>query len=351
MKTIINQPAVIEISDLSVRYGETTALKHVDLLIPEHRVTVIIGPSGCGKSSTLRGINGLVPPSGGVIRFQDEDIRSTDLISLRRKMGYVIQNIGLMPHMSVEENVALVPKLVGTVKEHRLERARELLSLVKLDPDVYGRKYPHQLSGGESQRVGVARALGDDPPVLLMDEPFGAVDPLTREILQDEFIRIQRQLKKTVVFVTHDLDEAVRLADYLVIMKDGEVIQADTTEQILKEPATEFVEQFLGTDRALKRLTLFTADVFMHPANEEGSQVAWELDERHVPRSGTALIDGDTVTRHIDPASHTVYEYTSLKVCMSRILALGLPAVPVVDESNVLIGEVRYDQIRRESIS
>jgi osmoprotectant transport system ATP-binding protein len=351
MNRVIGQPTIIELSNIHLRYGNTVALSGVDLSIPENRVTVIIGPSGCGKSSTLRCINALVRPEAGEILFQGKNIWDGDVIELRRQMGYVIQHVGLMPHMSVEENVGLVPRLLGIDAESQRSRSRELLSLVKLDPDVYASKYPDQLSGGESQRVGVARALGADPPVLLMDEPFGAVDPLTREILQDEFIRIQRQLKKTVIFVTHDLDEAVRLADYLVIMKEGTVVQADAAEQILKEPSAGFVEDFLGSDRALKRLTLYTADLIMTPVGGDDAVVEWNLDHNKVPVAGKARVEGSEIVRQIDPASHTVKEYSSLKECMSKILALGLPAVPVVDESYRCIGEVSYEQIRRESIS
>ncbi len=289
---------------ISVRYGEIEALKEVCLQIPTNRVTVLIGPpSGCGKSTTLRCINALVKLSSGVITYGDESIQNMNETELRRSMGgYAIQSVGLMPHLSVEENVDLVPRLLGQERSGRGgERVERLLTLVRLDPPkIYRNKYPpHELSGGgEAQRVGgVARALGADPPVLLMDEPFGgAVDPLTREQLQDEFIRIQRQLKKTVIFVTHDIDEAIRLADYLVIMKDGgEVIQADTPpEQILSSPQDDFVERFLGPpDRSLKRLSLFTADHCciqevlsgMEEAStsvlpEDSPRCYWQVDER-----------------------------------------------------------------------
>ena len=238
-----------------------------------------------------------------------------------------------------------------------MKRSRELLNLVKLNPDIYGGKYPRHLSGGEGQRVGVARALGADPPVLLMDEPFGAVDPLTREVLQDEFIRIQRRLKKTVIFVTHDLEEAIRLADYLVIMKDGQIVQADTPEAILQSPENGFVEQFLGSDRALKRLTLFTADRFMKPLGtdstdkQESTQVEWIFDGNGSPVLARASLEEGIVERNVDASIHSVREYSSLKECMAKILTLGLPAVPVIDDSGRMVGEVSYERIRRESIS
>ncbi len=352
-----NATTAISIRNLEVRYGSTVALEGISLEIPENRVTVFIGPSGCGKSTTLRSINGLVKAHGGSIRYRGTDILEQDPNELRRQMGYAIQSVGLIPHMTVGQNVTLVPRLLGWDPQRRNERCGQLLSLVKLDPEIYADKYPHELSGGEGQRVGVARALGADPPVLLMDEPFGAVDPLNREILQDEFIRIQRKLKKTVVFVTHDLEEAVRLADHLVIMKAGRVVQADSPEAILANPADEFVEQFLGPDRAIKRLTLFTADRSLSSADygeaeapaEEG-RVHWTVDTEGRPVLGVALIDGTQVRRPVDMSGQCVVAYSSLKECMSRILSLGLPAVPVVDENGALIGEVRYESIRKISI-
>jgi len=352
MNEILGQKAIIELVDLSVTYDSVQALKGVSLKIPENRVTVIIGPSGCGKSSTLRSINALIKPESGTVLFQGEDVKKLDKPTLRRQMGYAIQNVGLMPHMTVGENISLVPRLLGWNSSQKDQRCKKLLELVKLDYQRYEGKYPAQLSGGESQRVGVARALGANPPVLLMDEPFGAVDPLTREQLQDDFIRIQRELKKTVVFVTHDLEEAIRLADYLVLMKEGVIVQADKPEKVLQKPKDDFVEDFLGTDRVLKRLTLFTADMFMTPANTSDSSkgVIWECDPQGKVVRGETVIQGKKVNRPVNPTSHCVREYSSLKECMARILALGLPAVPVLDKEDRLIGEVGYEQIRHESI-
>lgn len=353
----------LSVDHLTVHYGQVEALKEVSLHIPAQRVTVLIGPSGCGKSTTLRSLNALVKPTSGRITYHDLATQEMDETSLRRSMGYAIQSVGLMPHLTVEENVDLVPRLLGWKKVSRPERVSKLLKLVRLDFDTYRFKYPHELSGGEAQRVGVARALGADPPVLLMDEPFGAVDPLTRLQLQDEFIRIQRQLKKTVVFVTHDIDEAIRLADYLVIMKDGSIIQADTPEQILANPTSQFVEQFLGSDRSLKRLTLYTADRCMEEATmttvpqdadslvKDGPCCHWLVDEHNTPVSGYAWVQGRFVQRHIGSDDHTVQTYTSLKECMSTILALGLPSAPVVDEEGRLCGEVRFETIQRISLS
>ncbi len=352
---------VLRTDRLSVLYGDTVALNECSIEIPAQRVTVLIGPSGCGKSTTLRCFNGLVKPTSGTIHYEDASLRGDNETLLRRSMGYAIQSVGLMPHMTVEENVDLVPRLLGWDSSERDSRVTALLQLVRLDPDTYRKKYPSQLSGGEAQRVGVARALGADPPVLLMDEPFGAVDPLTREELQDEFIRIQRRLKKTVIFVTHDLDEAVRLADYLVIMKDGEIVQAQTPETILVAPANEFVERFLGPDRALKRLTLFTADRCMDEplygdSDDAEAQLGacsdrcfWQVDSNGSPIRGFSISQGVLIGRAITDESHTVQTYASVKECMSVILNLGLPAVAVVDESGRLCGEVRFETIQRIS--
>ena len=346
---------------LSVTYGTTQALKECSLEIPAQRVTVLIGPSGCGKSTTLRCFNALVKPSAGKVLYDDASLTGHNETLLRRSMGYAIQSVGLMPHLTVEENVDLVPRLLGWDRSQRDARVTALLQLVRLDPESYRKKYPSQLSGGEAQRVGVARALGADPPVLLMDEPFGAVDPLTREELQDEFIRIQRRLKKTVIFVTHDLDEAVRLADYLVIMKDGEIVQAQTPETILAEPANEFVERFLGPDRSLKRLTLFTADRCMDAplfgSREEAElrlgdcsdRCFWEVDSAGSPVKGFSITSGTLIGRAITDQSHTVQPYASLKECVSVMLNLGLPAAAVVDDSGKLCGEVRFETIQRIS--
>ncbi len=360
---ITDTTTFLKTENITVRYGNTIALHGVSLHVPSNRVTVLIGPSGCGKSTTLRCLNGLVKPASGSIVYNDSLSRTLSETDLRRTMGYAIQSVGLMPHMTVEENVDLVPRLLGWNKSGRGERVAKLLQLVRLKHEVYRDKYPDELSGGEAQRVGVARALAADPPVLLMDEPFGAVDPLTREQLQDEFIRIQRQLKKTVIFVTHDIDEAVRLADYLVIMKDGKIVQDDTPEQILANPKDSFVEKFLGPDRSLKRLSLFTADRCMEEAIAvtEPSEIRsapketrcchWVVDEQGTVLSGHAWIQGKFVERQITSEAHTVQTYTSLKECMSTMLALGLAAAPVVDDQGHLCGEVRFETIQRISIS
>jgi osmoprotectant transport system ATP-binding protein len=218
----------------------------------------LIGPSGCGKTTTMRMINRLVDPTSGRILVNGEDVTRVDPVPLRRHIGYVIQQVGLFPHMTIAQNVAAVPKLLGWDQSRIIRRTDELLNLVGLEPGEMRGRYPSQLSGGQRQRVGVARALAADPPVLLMDEPFGALDPIARALLQAEFRQILKRVRKTVVLVTHDLDEATRLGDRIAIMKNGRLVQYDTPDVVLSHPADAFVESFVGIDRALVRLGLFT---------------------------------------------------------------------------------------------
>jgi len=236
------------------------AVPAVDCLtmeIPAGSIVMLVGPSGCGKTTTLKMINRLIETDTGSIVMDEEDITTMNVDRLRRRIGYVVQAGGLFPHMSVAGNVGIVPKMLGWDKRRITERVDELLDLVSLDPDTYRGRYPKELSGGQQQRVGVARALAADPPVLLMDEPFGAVDPITRQRLQDELLRIQAELNKTIVCVTHDFDEAVKLGDWIAIFTDGaQLAQYDSPERILAEPADEFVENFIGSGAGLKQLTL-----------------------------------------------------------------------------------------------
>jgi osmoprotectant transport system ATP-binding protein len=228
----------------------------VDLDVAEGETCVLIGPSGCGKTTTLRMINRLIEPSAGRILLAGEDIARLDPVRLRRGIGYVIQSVGLFPHLSIAENVATVPKLLGWAKPRIGARVDEMLDLVGLDPGQFGKRRPASLSGGQKQRVGVARALAADPPVLLMDEPFGAVDPVARDRLQGEILAILRRLRKTVVLVTHDIDEALRMGDRIAVMRDGRIAQHDTPDRLLLAPADDFVAGFVGQERALKRLAL-----------------------------------------------------------------------------------------------
>jgi osmoprotectant transport system ATP-binding protein len=251
--------ASIELENLTKRFHGSAqpAVDNVSMEIKAGEVVILVGPSGCGKSTTLRMINRLIEPSGGRIRMGGEDVTDIDPVGLRRKVGYAIQSAGLFPHMTVAQNIGLVPKMIGWPKARIKERTEELLDLVGLDPGEFHGRYPRQLSGGQQQRVGVARALAADPPVLLMDEPFGAVDPITRDHLQDELIRLQHELRKTIVFVTHDFDEAIKLGDRIAVLRErSHIAQFDTPEAILTNPADDFVSGFVGAGAALKRLNL-----------------------------------------------------------------------------------------------
>jgi osmoprotectant transport system ATP-binding protein len=248
---------VITFESVSKRFPDgTTAVDDLDLEVRKGEVTVLVGPSGCGKTTTLRMVNRMIEASSGRIVVDGQDVRQVDPPQLRRRIGYVIQQIGLFPHRTIAENIATVPELVGWDRHRTKARIDELLQLVGLPAEVVDR-YPHQLSGGQRQRVGVARALAVDPPIMLMDEPFGAVDPIVRSHLQDEFLRLQQEVRKTIVFVTHDIDEAIKMGDRIAILQQGGVLaQYDRPEELLAEPASDFVADFLGAERGLKRLAL-----------------------------------------------------------------------------------------------
>jgi len=240
----------------------SVGVQALDLTFAAGELTVLVGPSGCGKTTTMKMINRIIEPSTGRILVGGEDVTDVDPTRLRRRIGYVIQNVGLFPHQSIRTNVATVPRLLGWDKARTRDRVEELLSTVGLDPATFGDRYPHQLSGGQRQRAGVARALAADPSVLLMDEPFSAVDPVVRERLQSEFLRLQETVRKTIVFVTHDIEEAVRLGDRIAVMSEGgKVEQYATPAELLGRPASPFVADFVGSDRALKRLAVTGIDV------------------------------------------------------------------------------------------
>ena len=249
---------MIALDHLTKRYGNgPPAVTELSFEVVTGEVCILIGPSGCGKSTTLRMINRLIDPTSGHIWIDGEDVLTADPVELRRRIGYVIQNIGLFPHLTVGDNVAVVPRLLGWDKHRVRARVEELLALVGLDPAEYSTRWPRELSGGQQQRVGVARALGADPPVLLMDEPFGAIDPITRHRLQEEFLELQQRVRKTVVLVTHDLEEAVRLGDRIALLRQGgHLEQYATPGELLGAPATPFVAEFVGSDRSLRRLSV-----------------------------------------------------------------------------------------------
>jgi osmoprotectant transport system ATP-binding protein len=253
---------MIRLERVTKRYpGGQVAVRELTIEFPTGQLTMLVGPSGCGKTTTLKMINRLIEPTEGRIFHDDQDVTHVDPVVLRLRMGYVIQNVGLFPHMSIADNVATVPRLLRWDKDRIRRRVDELLELVGLDPKHFAHRYPHQLSGGQRQRVGVARALGADPPILLMDEPFGAIDRIARERLQNEFLRIQREVRKTVIFVTHDIDEAIKLGDRIAIMNQGRLEQYDTPAAILAKPASDLVIDLLGPDRGLKRLSVTPIDL------------------------------------------------------------------------------------------
>ena len=249
---------MISLENVSKTFGDSTspAVNELSLDIMEGETVVLVGPSGCGKTTTMKMVNRLVEPSSGTIRVGGDDVSQQDPVELRRGIGYVIQSIGLLPHRTVEQNIETVPRLLGWEKGKTRERTRELVNILDLDEEFL-RRYPGELSGGQRQRVGVARALAADPPVMLMDEPFGAVDPIVREKLQDQFLDIQERLRKTIIFVTHDIDEAIKMSDRIAILNRGGVLeQYATPEEILRAPANDFVKRFVGAERGLKRLAL-----------------------------------------------------------------------------------------------
>lgn len=259
---------MIRLEGITKRFGAAKpSVDDVTIEMPEGTTTALIGPSGCGKTTTMRMINRMIEPSAGRIFIEGQDVTGLDPVTLRRRIGYVIQQIGLFPHMTVAENIATVPRLLGWTKGRTEERIDELLALVGLEPERFRCMMPHRLSGGQRQRVGVARSLAADPPVMLMDEPFGAIDPIARERLQDEFKEILKRVRKTIVMVTHDLDEAMKMGDRVAIMRDGRLIQYATPDEILAAPADSFVEAFVGPDRALKRLSLRSVDALMQPGS------------------------------------------------------------------------------------
>lgn len=249
---------MIEFQDVTKVFenAQEPAVKNLQIQIYEGEIVVLVGPSGCGKTTTMKMINRLVDPTEGKIILDNQDVSKVDPLELRRNIGYVIQHIGLFPHLTVEENIATVPKLKKWSKEAIAERVNELLKLVGMESEIVKQKMPRQLSGGQQQRIGLARAMAADPPIMLMDEPFGALDPITRERLQNEFLGIQQDVRKTIVFVTHDIDEAVKMGDRIAVMRDGEVVQYDTPNAILSTPADQFIANLTGEDRAIKYLSL-----------------------------------------------------------------------------------------------
>ncbi|MFT8322423.1 MAG: betaine/proline/choline family ABC transporter ATP-binding protein [Bacillus sp. (in: firmicutes)] len=356
---------MLKMENVSKTYkGGKHAVKKINLDIQKGEFICFIGPSGCGKTTTMKMINRLIEPSGGAIYINGENILHKDPIKLRREIGYVIQQIGLFPHMTISENISLVPKLLKWKDQERKEKAAELLKLVDMGPE-YLERYPHELSGGQQQRIGVLRALAANPPLILMDEPFGALDPITRDSLQEEFKNLQKTLDKTIVFVTHDMDEAIKLADRIVILRAGEIVQVGTPDEILRNPADEFVEEFIGKDRLIQtgpnvefveqimnkqpisiteEKTLSEAISLMKENRVDSLLVVDEtnrlkgyvdietIDEKR--KKATAI--KDVVITDL----YTVRTHTLIRDTVRKILKRGVKYVPVIDENDTLVGIV-----------
>ena len=361
--------AVVAFEHVTKRYrppGTPDAVSDLSLVVPAGEICVLVGPSGCGKTTTMKMVNRLIEPTAGHITIGGQDVMSLPAVDLRRRIGYVIQQVGLFPHLTVGDNVAVVPKLLGWDRARIAERVAELLALVGLDPG-YGARYPSELSGGERQRVGVARALAADPPVMLMDEPFGAVDPIRRERLQNELLRLQEQVRKTIIFVTHDVDEAIKMGDRIAILQRGGILaQYATPAEILATPASEFVERFVGADRGLKRLSLGRVrDLELRPALTVEVGSGREEARRRLDHGGqdyVLLVDAQDrpigwVDRHdlagdgtldaaaATPGAPTVQPETTLRDALSAMLGSSVQLGVVVDGSDRVLGLVSVDAI------
>ncbi|WP_059413042.1 osmoprotectant ABC transporter ATP-binding protein OsmV [Cupriavidus basilensis] len=345
--------------------AEVRAVDAVSMTVPRGEICVFLGPSGCGKTTTLKMINRLIRPSAGRVLIDGEDTARVDEVTLRRKIGYVIQQIGLFPNMTIEQNIMVVPRLLGWDKKHCRERARELMSMVQLDPGKMLSRYPRELSGGQQQRIGVIRALAADAPVLLMDEPFGAVDPINRESIQNEFLLMQRQLGKTVIMVSHDIDEAIKLGDRVAVFRRGRLVQFDHPDALLAHPADDFVQAFVGHDNTLKRLLLVRAGDAATLAQScapdmplaQAFGLMDEADVRQLPVVDAARRALGYVTRRdarggqgtcadaMRPFKATAAFDEHLRIVLSRMYQHNTSWLPVLDADGVYLGEVTQESI------
>jgi osmoprotectant transport system ATP-binding protein len=364
--------ATVEFRHVTKRYnpGEKGpgAVNDLSFTVPAGKVCVLVGPSGCGKTTSLKMVNRLIEPTSGEILIDGRNVAHEKPVQLRRRIGYVIQQIGLFPHLTIGENVSVVPRLLRWRPARIRERVEELLNLVGLDPGRYRDRYPNQLSGGERQRVGVARALAADPPVMLMDEPFGAVDPIVRDRLQNEFLRLQRELAKTILFVTHDIDEAIKMGDLVAVMQQGGVLaQFGPPEEILTRPASEFVARFVGADRGLKRLSLTRVGNLQLPmpvmarpgerAQEARQRLRGDaafpylllVDAEQHPIGWVALdripMGGTLEESNAEPASPLLEPETTLKDALSMMLASDVQAGIAVTHQRRVRGLLTLEKI------
>ncbi|ADQ15202.1 ABC transporter ATP-binding protein [Halanaerobium hydrogeniformans] len=360
---------MIKLENLTKSYqGEAKeAVYNLNLEINKGEICVFVGPSGCGKTTTLKMINRLIEPSSGNIYINGVNTAEQKKSELRRKIGYVIQEIGLFPHMTVRENIATVPVLLKWDQNKINKRVMELLKLIDLDADNNMDKYPHELSGGQQQRVGVARAMAADPPIMLMDEPFGAVDPITRAELQNEFLRLQKKINKTICFVTHDIDEAIKMGDKILIMNKGKMVQYDSPKNILFSPKNEFVEDFIGSDRALKVLNLIKVNEIMESTFEFASlsddyhsllkKIKKKEKKYLLITSDDKKMAGYVTLRSLEKNGNkdwqdyikeipVIKEDASLKDVFNLMLEKEFTIFPVVDKDNKLLARVTLDNIK-----
>ena len=347
--------------------GEVRAVDDVSFEVPTGELCILLGPSGCGKTTTLKMVNRLVPHTSGKIYIDGRDTDEYDLIELRRNIGYVIQQIGLFPNMTVEQNIAVVPKMLGWNAKQIKERARELVNMVALDESMLER-YPKELSGGQQQRVGLARGLAGDPPVLLMDEPFGAIDPINREIIQDEFLKMQQNLKKTILFVSHDIDEAVKMGDRIAIFRGGKLVQYDAPDELLAHPKNDFVADFVGGDRELKRMRLIKVHQAMEPTrasayasdsladakqrlDQAGGDhlVVLDIDDRPQGQLGRADLEQGDAKRTCEEEQHPlalpVAKTHDLRTAVSRMFTYNTGWLAVVDDDGRYVGTISNESI------
>jgi len=361
-----NGDPMIRLKDLSKTFpGQAKpAVDHLDMDIAAGEIVVLVGPSGCGKTTTMRLINRLIEPTSGQIILEGEDVTKVDPDKLRRRIGYVIQQVGLFPHQTISDNIATVPRMLGWDEKRIQARVDELLAMVGLEPATYRSRYPKNLSGGQRQRAGVARALSADPPVMLMDEPFGAIDPITRDRLQNEFLRLQETIRKTIIFVTHDIDEAIKMGDRIAILGEGsKIAQYDTPERILSAPADDFVADFIGSGASLKRLNLTrvrdielsdwpiarvdsTRDEVLAALRASDKGAVLLLDEGRRPArwvAGRELQRDDRPLAEIGlPPEALVQPHATLADALNEMLKMRFGCATVVDADGVYLGNVDF---------
>jgi osmoprotectant transport system ATP-binding protein len=363
---------MIKLENLTKQFNQKNgqamkAVDNVNLNVPEGEMCVLLGPSGCGKTTTLKMINRLIMPSSGKILINDKDTSEMDIVTLRRNIGYVIQQIGLFPNMTIEENITVVPRMLGWDKAKCKTRAQELMEMVAMDSKKFLHRYPREMSGGQQQRIGVIRALAADPPVLLMDEPFGAVDPINREVIQNQFLEMQRALKKTVMLVSHDIDEALKLGDRIAVFRQGRIVQCASPDELLAKPANEFVGSFVGQDRTLKRLLLVSA------GDVTDKQPTITVRESTSAAEAFALMDDNDIraitvvdaegkplgfvkrreargtqnscAELLHPFRITGKAEDNLRIVLSRLYESNTSWMPIVDEGGRYNGEISQDYI------